>query len=1351
MAGCCVGAPVRGSKERRRQLIAAGFQVEILTVGRACEHTDPPEPGTCSADVVTLVTQCSEDRLGQLERTAARWTGPIAAAVLVQSSVSVARARVKQWLSSTAAEGCWRCVLLVQDRRRPDVAVAAGALYPINALRNLALAAVETDLLLVVDVDQVPSAGLANALQERAPTLLEALLSSCTALVVPAFEPVDGFKVVDSELTARNLADWRRDGSVATFGATTYPPGHGSTDESGWLPLALHQEPTPLDPRDWPQCPYSEGYEPYLIVSRVGAPPFDERYEGYGRNKIAWVRHLNLLGFSFFACPFGYLMHQPHAPSAALGEFKARRMHTIFELDATAAAELKADPCRIVCRHAPVFIAAEQSLQGMRQQQHADGERNRSFSRTAKGARMMSTQLGRWRTVSAATTVNTLLAQAAVGGLARSEAAARLQQIFYLKHEFDRDTDTLHPTICSIAEHRMNQLSGEEKGYGHAPPVWVATHASLDYVAQLEMMVDRWTGPMSIAIVVTTLSDLRAARRAAALLARRRSSPALAPLLVTAVVVDWRRDSHKSGGLLYPSNLARKVAFDAVPKPSWVWLLDADLCPCIRALERIQAQLRDVNDTATVVVTPTFEYVSEAMGSSDIEGKSDGCADLLDCNSVRMMVVAGELVLFHSQNFREGHGATDLEQWLRQGQEDGSGSGKPYEITYEIGFEPFALLHTDLAVKADTSGWPLFETSFRHPHKDKCAVYMRVSFSATKFVVVPDVCLIAPAHTPSTLRRGEQLSDGGDLFAKAAGEARFVSYYRELSRSFGSPVVASGVHTEQDDKFSSKREEQLMLVREVMWRGDPACAEPCWAGWPVVGGIGTLSNIIVDVDSADTTSEASFQVKFTDGQVGLQTKLLLPKHSCDNEAGLTYQVYFPSSFPLADSRGGKLLGLALTDTVKESGDCHEPVACCFRWTAQGSLCFGIEAMVPSEVEWERANGRGSQTEQFSCSPGATKFLWRGPILRESWMSLKQELLIGRAQGTVEVRAAVNGIVVVDAVIRTLASHVAEPGGIGRGLGDWEWENAQLLPGQPACAERGTVYSNAQRSGRFVAKLHVFASYPASLSEPQDLEVGSNDDHCMADDGAESVTPWLALRSLAATGSASGIDVVMVVGFHHSGTSLLRHIIGSHPQAHEHVPEIFPTPAQLRILRNQTAAAGKSTLVIKHPVNNTADLKHVAWLQEANTVKLVYIRRNLPDVIFSLARRHGCEPSELESEVAAWRDVDTSDVACHSPSVRAVVQLEDLLQDHMVVLGQVCAGLGLQFDEAMVKRPQRIVTSNQGTAPCTDHDRRRMAQVNAPLQKYDWHPWQREGASKAAQSFLSQLQDSDRVEEEGANV
>ena len=286
---CCSGT----SSSRRRASAGGGGGVRVAEAleldarqgggsSRGSVPVTEAEAATAAAGAITLVTQCSEDRVAQLAHTAAGWGGHVVAAVLLQSSsVSTARARIRQQLLASAAEGCRLCVLLcVQDRRRgarSEAGLAAGALYPINALRNLALAAVRTELLLLVDVDQVPSARLAAGLAARGPALAEALLSSRTALVVPAFEPIgndrddcDGVgSALAASLTVPQLDAWRRDGTVVTFGAKTYPRGHGSTDEDSWLPLALGEEPTPFDPRDWPRCRYAEGYEPYLILSRV--------------------------------------------------------------------------------------------------------------------------------------------------------------------------------------------------------------------------------------------------------------------------------------------------------------------------------------------------------------------------------------------------------------------------------------------------------------------------------------------------------------------------------------------------------------------------------------------------------------------------------------------------------------------------------------------------------------------------------------------------------------------------------------------------------------------------------------------------------------------------------------------------------------------------------------------------------------------------------------------------------------------------------------------------------------------------------------------------------------------------
>ena len=1205
---------------------------------------------------VTLVTQCSEDRLPQLVRTASSWGGRAVAAVLLQTGGRNSKARIRQQLAS--AENSSRLqVLLVRDRR-PPTGLAEGALYPINALRNLALAAARTELLLLVDVDQVPSEGLAAALAERGPMLAEALLSSRTALVVPAFEPVGSFPGED--LTLPHLGSWRREGAVTTFGAATYPPGHGRTDETGWLKMALGEEPTPLDPRDWPRCTYAEGYEPYLILGRVGAPPFDERYEGYGRNKIAWVRHLDALGFGLHACPFGYLMHQPHAPSAALGEFKARRMDKILALDAIGAAEVRADPRGAVWKHAPGFLAADLRRQG-------DGRRRAQAS--------LRTQLGRWRTVAAAAAVEALLADAAAGSLAPGAARLRLENLFFLQHQFIRDEELLPRSVRStefccrgVVPPLTVALHPPDAATGYSEGVWVATHATLEYVPQLESMLEAWDGPASIALVVAG-EDLHAARKACRILATARPHP----LLVTAVVVDWRRDADRlHGGLLYPSNLARKVAFEKVPSPSWIWLLDADLRPCVGARRRLVRQLERLEDTFTVVVTPTFEAVDEAEFAQAV-GEPDMAA-------MRKMVDGGLLSLFHANHFAAGHAATDVERWLR-------GPEKTYEIEYEVGFEPFALLHTDLAAQANAAGGSLFDTTLRHPHRDKCAIYLRVSPLAGTFIVLPDVCLLSPPHTPSTLRRGMQAPDG-DLFAKAAGGARF----DEIARAIGSAGVL------QDGAGALKRADEVMLVRQEVWRGEAANAEGHPSqGWPLVGGTDTLNNVTAD------DHMASLRVSLADGRMGMLTKLMLPQ-SCDYEAGLEYDILFPSSFPVSDGRGGKLPGLSIGVDV---------LTTFFGWSADGRLRFGIIAEAPAKVRWGKVSAIhntlvAAQTEPVDAD--VHKFLYHGPIAPDSWIGLRQELVVGAVEGTVEVRAAVNGMVVVDAVVSTAPQYARERGSLAE-VGDWEWPATAVVP------------PPAQQSGRITAKLHVCSSDAFAPS---------------ADDGAQpGDAPWIGLRALAATGGASDIQTIMVLGFHHSGTSLFRHVLGSHEQAHEHVAEIIPTPAQLRSLRSQAAAAGKRWLVIKSPINTLGDVERVACLQADEAIDFVAIRRNLADVIFSLAQRFGCAAASLESEVQAYRDVNRS-AFMSGPRIAATIELEELTRDPQATIEGVCDALGLSYSPAMLARPSPVTLNNQGQEPKSDHDRLRMQQVNGPIVAAK-RKWEEAGvATEADASFLRKL-------------
>eukprot|EP00965_Chrysotila_dentata_P047682 1581728-Pleurochrysis_carterae.AAC.3 len=108
---------------------------------------------------------------------------------------------------------------------------AAAPLYPINALRALALSGTRTDLVFLVDVDFVPSSLLLRDL--RADTALLSLLElTRTAAVIPAFE-VDASSPLPTSQSA--LAVLCAEGSASPFHVRHFPAGHAPTDFARWF------------------------------------------------------------------------------------------------------------------------------------------------------------------------------------------------------------------------------------------------------------------------------------------------------------------------------------------------------------------------------------------------------------------------------------------------------------------------------------------------------------------------------------------------------------------------------------------------------------------------------------------------------------------------------------------------------------------------------------------------------------------------------------------------------------------------------------------------------------------------------------------------------------------------------------------------------------------------------------------------------------------------------------------------------------------------------------------------------------------------------------------------------------
>ena len=265
--------------------------------------SDPP---SSSAFDVTLITQCSEDRVPFLAHIFERWEGPISAGVYVTSPE--AQANATSLLSLTVSG-------LREDRRLHQaldvhfVMGRHGQPYPVNKLRNVAIQAVTTTHFLVTDVDLWPSRTLYNAFLSLPAAYLA---RERVATVVPAFETSNAVhKVLGAAAVPETFAGLRLCASAGMCNIFKHATDtHTSTLYDTWW------EAQPGDDAYNVPCFDSIRYEPYLLVPKAEhTPAFDERFVGYGKNKIQWVQHVRMLGFAFHVLPQGFVIHVPHVSS----------------------------------------------------------------------------------------------------------------------------------------------------------------------------------------------------------------------------------------------------------------------------------------------------------------------------------------------------------------------------------------------------------------------------------------------------------------------------------------------------------------------------------------------------------------------------------------------------------------------------------------------------------------------------------------------------------------------------------------------------------------------------------------------------------------------------------------------------------------------------------------------------------------------------------------------------------------------------------------------------------------------------------------------------------------------------
>ncbi|XP_068166503.1 xylosyl- and glucuronyltransferase LARGE2s [Antennarius striatus] len=274
------------------------FRRERITVHRVHLYFLQYEYTASEDDTdITLVAQLSMDRLQMLEAICKHWEGPISLALYMSD------AEAQQFLRYAQASE----VLRSRKNIGYHIVYREGQFYPVNLVRNVALKNTNTPYVFLTDVDFLPMYGLYDYLR-KAVVQLE-MAHTKKALVVPAFETLRyrlSFPKSKAELLS--MLDM---GTLYTFRYHVWPKGHAPTDYAKWRTAT-----TPY------KVEWEADFEPYVVVRR-DCPEYDQRFVGFGWNKVSHIMELDAQEYDLMVLPNAFMIHMPHAPSFDISKFRS--------------------------------------------------------------------------------------------------------------------------------------------------------------------------------------------------------------------------------------------------------------------------------------------------------------------------------------------------------------------------------------------------------------------------------------------------------------------------------------------------------------------------------------------------------------------------------------------------------------------------------------------------------------------------------------------------------------------------------------------------------------------------------------------------------------------------------------------------------------------------------------------------------------------------------------------------------------------------------------------------------------------------------------------------------------------
>ncbi len=247
---------------------------------------------------VTLVSQLSMDRLHTLNPLLQHWVGPISLALYATD------AETMEFLDYIN-----RLPPIIKNRTNLSVHVVYKDnchLYPVNYLRNVALNASNTPFVFFNDIDFVPMLKSYSYLKEAVMVLRPD--TKKRALIVPAFESIT-YKLSYPK-DKQTLLSPINIGKIISFRQDVWEQGHAATNYYRWYtadhPYKIHWTPN---------------YEPYIVVAK-NITRFDERFTGFGWNKVSHMIQLDAEGYEFVVLPDAFTIHLPHTPSVDILRYR---------------------------------------------------------------------------------------------------------------------------------------------------------------------------------------------------------------------------------------------------------------------------------------------------------------------------------------------------------------------------------------------------------------------------------------------------------------------------------------------------------------------------------------------------------------------------------------------------------------------------------------------------------------------------------------------------------------------------------------------------------------------------------------------------------------------------------------------------------------------------------------------------------------------------------------------------------------------------------------------------------------------------------------------------------------------